>query len=638
MNYLFLTAVFIFISFFGFNQHTICSKTNQFNRKLKSSKLSSRDLIRMNKYDITYIVMDLKVSPDSTKISGNVKHRGYFKSEIDSILLELHPDYIIDSIILNNFKTNFSRKNFNILIPNINKDFELTIYYKGQVNSNQVQFMGGLGVINGTDNYTKKKVTYTLSEPFSASDWWPSKQSLDDKIDSADLYFTTTDPNLVGSNGVLISKKILDSGFTKFHWKTRYPTTYYLFSFSVGPYLDYSFKTYIPGLKDSLLVQNFIYSDSLLFKNTKTNIDLTGEYLKLYSSLYGIYPFYKEKYGHCLSTINGGMEHQTMTTLNGFDPYLVSHELAHQWFGDHVTCSSFSDIWLNEGFATYSEFIMFEKLFPEKKNFLLNSYIQRAKKFKSGSVYVDDTLNESRIFSRELTYDKGALIIHTLRYLINNDSLFFNSLKEFQSKYSHSFASALDFKNTVEKICKIDLTNFFNEWYYGEGYPIYATQTEKSTETKIHIQQTTTSSTTPLFTTPLELLCLRENLPDTLIRAMITKNIEVLNFPNSLNISYVKSIDPNNYILHETTPFLSLNNLDSRNLKIFPNPCQSELTIQINNSISYRLKLIDIHGKEVFNSIQSSTFNLKTEDFENGIYILEVSTEDSIYTQKIIIE
>ena len=136
----------------------------------------------------------------------------------------------------------------------------------------------------------------------------------------------------------------------------------------------------------------------------------------------------------------------------------------------------------------------------------------------------------------------------------------------------------------------------------------------------------------------MELLCVRENLPDTLIRASITKNVEVLTFPNSLNISYVKSIDPNNYILHETTPFLSLNNLDSRNLKIYPNPCQSELTIQINNPISYRLKLFDIHGKEVFNLTQNSSFNLKTEEFENGIYILEVSTEDSNYTQKVIID
>ena len=632
---------FLFFSSFVIHsicQENFCSKSKNFTRKLKSVSLKNSELVKMNKFNITYLILDLKVTNKNSEITGNVEQYGYFLTETDSLLFELHPDYTIDSILLNNHKTNYYRENYLLKIPNHHKEFNICIYYHGKININQGQFMGGLGVINGTDPNTKQLVTYTLSEPFSASDWWPSKQSLNDKIDSADLFFTTENPNLVGSNGVLISKKMVDNEHTKFHWKTRYPTTYYLFSFSVGSYLDYSFKTSLPGLKDSLLVQNFIYSDSLVFKNSKKNIDLTGEYLKLYSSLFGIYPYNKEKYGHCLSTINGGMEHQTMTTLNGFDPYLVSHELAHQWFGDHVTCSSFSDIWLNEGFATYSEYLMYEKLFPEKKDLLLSSFIQRAKTFKTGSVYVQDTLNESRIFSRELTYDKGALIIHTLRYLINNDSLFFKSLKEYQTKFSHSFASVKDFKKIVEQICGIDLTNYFNEWYYGEGYPIYAVQTEKSSETKINIQQSTSSSKTPLFTTPLELLIARDNLSDTLIRVNITKNNEVLNFPNSLKLSYVKSIDPNNRILHETTSFLNINELDTKMINVYPNPCQSELTIQIKNPLSYTMRIIDIEGKEVFNSIIHSTYKLITEEFKKGIYILEISNKESIYSQKIIIE
>jgi len=402
--------------------------------------------------------------------------------------------------------------------------------------------------------------------------------------------------------------------------------------------LDYSFKTSLPGLKDSLLVQNFIYSDSLVFKNSKKNIDFTGEYLKLYSSLFGTYPYNKEKYGHCLSTINGGMEHQTMTTLNSFDPYLVSHELAHQWFGNHVTCSSFSDIWLNEGFATYSEYLMYEKLFPEKKDLLLGSYIQRAKKFKTGSVYVQDTLNESRIFSRELTYDKGALIIHTLRYLINNDSLFFKTLKEYQAKFSHSFASAFDFKNTVEGICKIDLTKFFDEWYYGQGYPVYSFQTEKGLETKIHIQQTTTSNETTLFTTPIEVLLARENLSDTLLRLNISKNHETFIFPNSLKIAYVKAIDPNNNILHETSNFSNVLNINDEKIKLYPNPCQSELTIQISNTGNYYFKLIDLEGRIVKSIKKNTSFKLNTYEFKKGIYFVEISNENSFYSEKIIFE
>jgi aminopeptidase N len=498
--------------------------------------------------------------------------------------------------------------------------------------------MNGSGVVNGTHEQTKNKVTYTLSEPFSASEWWPSKQSLNDKIDSADLYFTTDNSNLVGSNGILISKKQINNNLTQFHWKTRYPTTYYLFSFSVGPYLDYSFKTYIPEIKDSILVQNYIYKDSTFFKENKNNINLTSDYLKLYSNLFGTYPFHKEKYGHCLSTIGGGMEHQTMTTLNSFDPALVSHELAHQWFGNHVTCSSFKDIWLNEGFATYSEYLMFEKLFPDKKNNLLDSYTQRAKSQTSGSIFVKDTLDESKIFSRTLSYDKGALILHTLRYIINNDELFFNGIKNYQRKFANSFANVSDFKQIMKTSCNIDLTAFFDEWYYGEGYPIYSVKTESTDSTRIFINQTTTSTNTTLFTTPIELLIHRENQSDTLIKVSISKNNVVLTYPISSNFTYIKSVDPNNFLLNETSPYLNSNDLISEYVKIFPNPTHSKLTVLTKQPDDYQIMISDLQGKEILKFDHNSISNLDLENINPGLYSIEITSKNLFYTQKLIVE
>lgn len=638
MKLFLLFISFFVVIFFGNTQEINCSKSIKSQKKQKSVNIQRSDLERMNNYNITYLVMDLNISSKNTKISGYVCQNGYFKNESDSILLELHPDYQIDSILVNNTKSSFFQRNYLLIIPNKHKQFNVCVFYHGKINNIQSQFMGGQGIINGTDSYSQNKVTYTLSEPFSASDWWPSKQSLNDKIDSADLYFTTEAPDLVGSNGILISKTNLENNLRKFHWKTRYPTTYYLFSFAVGPYLDYSFKTFLPNEKDSILIQNFIYADSIFFRLNKNNIDLTGEYLKTFSSIYGTYPFKNEKYGHCLSTINGGMEHQTMTTLNGFNPNLVAHELAHQWFGDHVTCSSYEDIWLNEGFATYSEYLIYERLFPDKKDIILNSFIYRAKTKKEGSVFVDDTLNESRIFSRELSYDKGALIIHTLRYLVNNDSLFFKSLKEYQLNFSHSFACVSDFKKTVEKVCNLDLSNFFNEWYYGQGYPIYAYRTEKDLDTKIYIQQTTTSSKTPLFTTPIEVLVARQDLPDSILKLSISKNNEVFTYPNSLKIDYIKSIDPNNYILHETTPYSSLQNTSNETIKFYPNPCQNELYIEISNPGNYTFKLIDLQGREVFIKEINSSYKMNTEKFNKGIYLIVISSENTVISKKIMFE
>jgi aminopeptidase N len=646
MKYNFMTrstAFFVFLILIQlpvFGQTHQCSKANKTSRKLKSSTLLSKDLDRMEKYDLTYLLMDLNVSNTSTEIGGFVTHKGFFKNEIDSILFELHEDFSIDSILLNRKKTNFVRRETLLIIPNENANFVATIYYHGSKKTPQNQFMGGSGVVNGTDLYynSQFKVSYTQSEPFSAYEWWPSKQSLNDKIEQADLIFTSDSTNLVGSNGILIKKENIGNGKVKFHWQTKYPTNYYLFSFSVAPYLDYSFKTYIPEAQDSILIQNFIYNTPTVLKYEKENIHLTGDYLKFYSKIYGIYPFIKEKYGHCLTTLGGGMEHQTMTTLYSFDKRLVAHELAHQWWGDYVTCKSYQDIWLNEGFATYSEYLMTEQLFPELKNSLLSEIQSSALTMKSGSVWVMDTTNENRIFNRELTYDKGAAIIHTLRYIINNDSIFFKSLKNYQSEYAFSFASVPNFKKSIEKSCNLDLTNFFNEWYYGEGYPIYSFKSEKTDSLRIYINQTTTSSKTPLFTTPLIVSIGRINLPDTLIRLNITQNKNVFAFDTILNFGNINTVDPQNYILNGISKFLSVTDLMDGYVEIYPNPAKNNLHILTKQPNQYTIRIYDQQGKIIIEKQHIDESILSLENINSGLYIIEIKTDTSFITEKLILE
>src|SRR6202008_424072 len=191
------------------------------------------------------------------------------------------------------------------------------------------------------------------------------------------------------------------------------------------------------------------------------------------STIYGLYPFHDEKYGHCMAPLGGGMEHQTMTTLGFFDFSIVAHEMGHQWWGDNVTCRTWNDIFLNEGFATYTEQLAIEHFDPTNAAANMLQAHNNVMSQLGGSVYNPDTTNVNRIFSSRLSYDKGCAIIHSLRFVINNDTLFFNGLKNFQAQYHHSTASIDDFKISMENFTGMNFGQFFTQWIYGEGYPTF---------------------------------------------------------------------------------------------------------------------------------------------------------------------
>jgi aminopeptidase N len=198
---------------------------------------------------------------------------------------------------------------------------------------------------------------------------------------------------------------------------------------SVSKYVEYNVFAHPAGSTDSILIQNYIYDNPATLQNFKNDIDETADFLEYFSTIYGPYPFPNEKYGHCMAPLGGGMEHQTMTTQGTFSKGLTSHELAHQWFGDHVTCGSWADIWVNEGFATYSEYLMLSKLYPNEASAEMSGNHNQVLQQAGGAVWVEDSLNGSRLFSGRLTYAKGAAIIHTFRFIMNNDSAFFRALK-----------------------------------------------------------------------------------------------------------------------------------------------------------------------------------------------------------------
>ena len=161
------------------------------------------------------------------------------------------------------------------------------------------------------------------------------------------------------------------------------------------------------------------------------------------------------------------MEHQTISSMGGHSEWLIAHELGHQWWGDLVTCSSFHHIWLNEGFARFSEAIWDEA----SQGFeAYKSYWQSHSYFGPGTIYVEEPNTAAQIFNGNLTYNKAGWVVHMLRGVMG-DSLFFESRRSYgyNDSLAYSDATTEDFKNVCEHISGIDLTSFFEQWIYNES-------------------------------------------------------------------------------------------------------------------------------------------------------------------------
>lgn len=258
-----------------------------------------------------------------------------------------------------------------------------------------------------------------------------------------------------------------------------------------------------------------------------------------------------------------------------------------------------------------------------------------------GSVFFTgaDTMNTGRIFSGRLTYDKGGAIVHSLRFLTNNDSLWFQTLRGFQNLYKDGNASAIDFQNYYQTQTGINPTQFFNQWYYGEGYPTFDIRYNfangqfflKST------QSVSMPGVTPLFITPVEYRITRTAMQDTIIRVMHSQAIENYTLPLIGNVTSVQC-DPKNWLINKVLASvrdLTLGispNPDGfeenagafTQLQIGPNPCKSVLKIENPGQVKGRYALFDGNGKAVLEGELSLVSELNLLHLASGVYILSI--------------
>ena len=200
-----------------------------------------------------------------------------------------------------------------------------------------------------------------------------------------------------------------------------------------------------------------------------------ADMLTVYSDLFGVYPFVNEKYGMLEWDAGSAMEHQTMTSMFGIRGVGSSPtSSSHQWWGDNVTCATWHDIWLNEGFATYCEALWYENQPGSPGEPYLHLYMSYRRPFDaSGSVYVYLPISIDEIFNYNLSYLKGGWVLHMFRHVVG-DQAFYDILAAYRAVYAGRTATTQDFEDVAEAVTGRDLSWFFQEWIYNPGTPVYA--------------------------------------------------------------------------------------------------------------------------------------------------------------------
>ena len=566
--------------------------------------------------DITYYKLDLAITVAPGYVRGRVMVTGLALADsVQQVQLDLSNAMTVDSILTGGNRLSFIHypSTLDIELERFHSAGEaitLEIFYRG------VPISAGFGSFEFSSHAGVPWV-WSLSEPYGARDWWPCKNHPLDKADSVDVWVTCDSRFKVGSNGKLLA--VIDNGNgTRTHrWASRYPIASYLVSVALTDFAEFS-NWFHHTPQDSMEILNYVLPEHLA--QAQAELPRTVSMLDVFSRLFGLYPFISEKYGHSEFGQGGAMEHQTMTSTTNFAENTLSHELAHQWFGDLITCANWPNLWLNEGFATYSEALYLEATYgADAFRTHMESKLESALRAQ-GTLYVADTSTVQNLFNNNRVYSKGAAVLHMLRHILG-DSVFFRSVRSYvdDPRFRFGTATTEDLQGVFESVSGMSLDYFFRQWVYGENYPQYSfswkdEQAAGGYVTTVKIHQTTRTSNPTFFIMPIDIKLSNEDRDTTVVITPVVDGEEFL-----IHTSYkpgLVELDPGHWILREIlidNPALPTTYALSQN---YPNPFNAGTVI------SFEVPRRSVGGLKVYNAIGEEMATLIEGRLEPGLHTI----------------
>jgi len=587
-------------------------------------------------YDITYHKLEFTVDPAVYAINGKVTTTYTALSNMNSVTFDLANELTVSTVIMNGQNLTFVENGNNEVVITLpatqlaGTSATVEITYSGAPPN------GGFGSFV-TTTHNNNPILWTLSEPFGARDWWPCKQDLNDKANSIDVYITAPSQYIAVSNGIEPEAPVINGANKTTHFHHNYPIPAYLIAIAVTNFSVYNQTA--GTTPNQYPIINYIFPEDLA--TIQPQLDQTPLLLNLYSNLFEIYPFHNEKYGHAQFGWGGGMEHTTVSFMIGFDRQLIAHEMAHQWFGDKITCGSWKDIWLNESFATYVASMVYENFdslsaFVTDKTNMVNNITSQP----NGAVYLTDAeaTDVNRIFDNRLSYDKGAMVLEMLRFKMG-DTAFFQALKDYLADpaLAYGYAVTANLQSHLETTYGSSLTEFFNDWIYNQGYPTYTITAQNwgAGQAQFTINQTQSDPSVSFFEMPVPIRIHGANGEQQDIVLNNTTNgqvfIQAVSFPI---VSF--EFDPEVHLisLNNTVTLANETFELDKAIELYPNPVTEVLHIQMPSNIS--IEKVDFYNNLGQLVLETSTPNITTSTLASGVYQVQIATSEGTFHKKII--
>lgn len=407
--------------------------------------------------------------------------------------------------------------------------------------------------------YSYQGMVFTDCEPSKARRWFPCKDVPSDKALTT-VKVSVPSNVLVCSIGILADSTVTGDN-TVYTWESKYPVATYLVAIVASHKFNLDIVNWKRPNGENMEVRLYWQNGETVF-NLKNIMNKIGKMLDLFSKKYGDYPFEKLAFATTNREFEwGGMENQTIITLcpDCWTEELAAHELAHQWFGDLITPSSWADIWLNEGFATYLESVWYESQLGISRYNKLNRY--EAVKYLASNpgwaIYqksMDVSSPESEtLLNSSITYSKSSCLLYMLRFVIG-EQLFDDIIYKYATdpEFMYGNISTAEFINFINEKSGMDLNWFFDQWLYQPDHPIYNNnyQTEETDAGKWKLDYTINQIQTNnvFYKMPVDLKIVFENGIDTTVTVDNEYNLQIYSF--DLENEPVKIIfDPDNKII-----------------------------------------------------------------------------------------